>query len=94
MTWNRIKLGFWLALIYWTPATLVLLNIMYGAGPTFSLEIDMFLMPGYFIGFALGFAGGKGLGILGQIISLLILTLIMLVITSLFPKKETNKEHC
>jgi hypothetical protein len=90
MNWNRVKLGLGLALIYWIPATLALFNIMYGGSPLFSAEIDELLMPGYFIGFALGFAGGNSWGIAGQAISLFIFTWLALPLTYFFKAKSPS----
>ena len=91
MNWKRIKLGFYLALIYWIPATLVLLGVLYGNGTVFSSAIDIFLMPGYFIGFGLAFGGGNILGIIGQLITLLILTILMLPFTYFFKIKDSRQ---
>lgn len=57
-------------MIYWTLSSLVLIDIILNDGLLFPSWLDDFLMPGYMIGFGLGYGGGNSMAFIGQIISL------------------------
>jgi len=61
------------AALYIGTGTIQLLNLIGGNG-IFPLGggVDTFLLPGYFLGFALGYGGGKFLAMAGQAVMFLI----------------------
>jgi hypothetical protein len=60
-------------LLYWIPASMLLYDIIKDDGVLFPYWIEKLLLPGYFLGFVLGFGGGNLAAFIGQIITLIIL---------------------
>lgn len=72
-----------LTVIYWSLSSLVLIDIIVDDGLLFPDWMDEFLMPGYMIGFGLGYSGGNSLAFIGQIISLVLIGIISIGIFEL-----------
>ena len=85
---KRVILAIVVTLSYWTPASIVLYNIIEGDGMLFPIWIDTLLLPSYFLGFVLGFSSGNIAAIIGQIITLILL---FLIINGLFRSVQKNK---
>jgi len=75
-----------IALTYWIPSSLVVLNTFKGF-MILPFWVDLILMPGYIIGFALGYGGGSLWAIIGQLITLIILFFLSRAIYELFRAK-------
>ena len=76
-----------IALTYWIPSSLALLNII-KEFMILPFWVDLILMPGYIIGFALGYGGGNLWAIIGQLITLIILFFIARAIYESFREKK------
>ena len=75
----KIRIPLILALVYWIPSSFALLDIIYSDGLLFPAYVDDFLMPGYILGFALGFGAGGFWAFIGQLIALVVLIAIMML---------------
>jgi len=76
-----------IALIYWLPSSLALLNIIKGF-MVLPFWVDLILMPGYIIGFTLSYGGGILWAIIGQLITLIVLFFIARAIYEPFRRKK------
>lgn len=81
---KKLKISLLIAIIYWLPASISLLNIIIGDGNIFPEYLDALLYPAYFPGFILGFFLGDLWGYIGQILTLILLTIIIRVIYYVF----------
>lgn len=83
---TKLKIIFIIVTIYWFFSTIALLDIIHGSGNIFPFGLSMILFPGYFLGFALGYGGGEGYAILGQLIVLLVIVIIYFVFYKIIKK--------
>ena len=81
------KISLIIALVYWIPSSIALLDIIQGYGIIFPKWIDIILMPGYILGFALCYGGGNLWAIVGQFIELIIIFFIARLIYEPFRKE-------
>ena len=92
---NKKLIALIITCIYWIPSFIALINIINGSGDIFPLWLDSILMPGYIIGFGLGFASGSGWAIIGQLISFSILFFLsgslVFLISKLYQKITSKK---
>jgi len=86
---RQLILSILLSLAYWIPSSIVLYDIFTDDGIVFSNWIDTFLFPGYLLGFALGFGGGNLAAIIGQVITIAIISTIIFGLLSM--KKGTKR---
>jgi len=70
----------YIALIYWIPSSIALLDMFRGSGLIFPDWIDTILMPGNILGLAFGYGGGGVLAIVGQLVELIIIFFIARII--------------
>jgi len=80
---RSLKISLIVVLTYWLTSSLALLNIIKGF-VILPFWIDSILMPGYIVGFILGYGGGHSWSIIGQLITLLILYFITRTIYKLY----------
>jgi hypothetical protein len=83
-TFNDLKIPLLIALIYWIPSSIALVDMIKGYGMLFPSWINSILFPGYFLGFALGYAGGNFWALVGQLITLLLFFIISRGVFQLF----------
>jgi hypothetical protein len=82
-----------IALTYWIPSSIALVDTIKGSGTIFPFWIDLILMPGYILGFALGYGGGNFWAIIGQLISLIFLFFIARAIYEPFRRKMHKNDY-
>lgn len=85
---RRLTISILLSFIYWFPATIVLHDIITDDGIVFSNWIDTFLMPGYILGLILGLVGGNFAAIIGQVITLAIISAIIFGLLSRYKRDK------
>lgn len=73
---------------YWLLSCLLLIDVINGQGDVFPFWLDIVLLPGYFLGFALGFFGGNFWALIGQLITLAFLLLIIRILHNATYKKR------
>ncbi|MEI8204935.1 MAG: hypothetical protein WCG08_08795 [Paludibacter sp.] len=82
-----------IALVYWIPSTIALLDTINGSGMIFPGWLDFILMPGYILGFALCYGGGAIGAIIGQFIELIIVFFISRMIYEPFRRKISKDDE-
>ena len=87
MKGRDITIVLYIALIYWIPSSITLLDTIRGSGMIFPDWIETILMPGNILGFALGYGGGGVLAIVGQLVELIIIFFIARMIYEPFRRK-------
>ena len=89
---NRIsKISLLVTFIYWLPSCYAMYNIVTGTGEFAMSTIGLILLPGYFLGFLLGYGGGNVWVIIGQLISLILLYLLVKGILGMISKRNGKK---
>ena len=78
------------ALTYWVPSSIALLDIINDDGMLFPTWMDEILFPGYFLGFALGFGGGNIWAFVGQMISLAVIVTVLQLLKAIIQSIKTN----
>jgi hypothetical protein len=76
-----------IALIYWIPASIDLLEMHRGSEMIFPVWLDIILIPGNVLGFGFGFFGGYIWETIGQFVELIIIFFIARMIYEPFRRK-------
>lgn len=70
------------AFFYWGMASYILFSVMEGFDTGFPAWLESIFMPGYYIGFIVGFLAGNGFAVLAQLISLVCVYVFFLFIVA------------
>jgi len=93
MKGKDFKIPIIIALIYWIPSSIALFDTIKGSGTIFPLWLDTILLPGYILGFTLGYVSGNFWALVGQLITLIILFSLVNTLHKTYKKKNKARKH-
>lgn len=76
---------------YWLPSCYTIYDIVTDSGEFAFSILGLIFLPGYILGFLLGFGGGNVWVIIGQLITLILLYLLVKGIVNMILKRNTKK---
>ena len=87
---RKSKISLLITLCYWLPSCYTIYDIVTGSGEFAFSTLGLIFLPGYFLGFLLGYGGGNVWVVIGQLITLILLYLLVKGIVDMILKKKSQ----